>query len=87
MLEGGFNQPIKDMLRRHRGMTSEHAKTAVAWWLPQHTPKPANPYSFVKPHHWNPPKRSHGVARDEQIGPAVYDTAFSPEDGNRTQQG
>jgi hypothetical protein len=86
VLEGAFNQPIKDMLRRHRGMTSQHAKTAVAWWLHHHTTKPADPFSFVRSHHWDPPKRSPSTP-EERIGPAVYDTAFSPEDGNGIQQG
>lgn len=32
-LEGGVNSPIRDLLRRHRGMSEEHRKRAVEWFL------------------------------------------------------
>ncbi|MCQ9384533.1 IS1249 family transposase [Brevibacterium moorei] len=87
VLEGGFNQPIKDLLRRHRGMTGTHAKTAMAWWLHMHTRNPATPFTFAKPPHWTPARRQACEALEEPIGPAAYDTHFSPEDGNGIQQG
>ncbi|MFZ4895055.1 transposase [Plantibacter sp. Mn2098] len=35
-LEGGINAPIRDLLRRHRGMTEEHRKQAAEWFLTLH---------------------------------------------------
>jgi len=36
--------------------------------------------------HWQP-RRKEPKAQQETPGPVLYDTAFSPEDGNGIQQG
>lgn len=35
-LEGGINSQIREVLRRHRGLSEEHQKRAVEWFLVLH---------------------------------------------------
>ena len=53
-IEGGINAPLKDLLRRHRGMTSAHQRRAVEWWCYLRSPYPAEPTSLIRPEHWQP---------------------------------
>lgn len=85
-LEGGVNKPIKDLLRAHRGMPEHHATRAVEWLLTSLTEHAHDPWDLVAPEHWAPPRPTPVVA-DEPIGPALYDTAYSPEDGNGIHHG
>jgi len=85
-LEGGINAGLKHLLRDHRGLSDDHAKRAVDWYLYHHTQSPKDPWTLVKPHHWQPSKKVKKVI-DEPIGPALYGTAFSYQDGNGIQQG
>lgn len=87
-LEGGMNTGIKELLRRHRGMTPHHAMIAIGWYLNTKTERPQDPWSLVTPAHWAPRQhkaRQHTTA--ESIGPALYDTSFSWDDGNGIQHG
>ncbi len=86
-IEGGVNAPIKDLLRRHRGMTSPHQRRAIEWWCQQHSPTPTPPAALIQPHHYQPPVPKHRVEQDEQIGPAAYDTGLTPEEGLWTRKG
>ncbi|MDJ0318050.1 IS256 family transposase, partial [Arthrobacter sp. H35-MC1] len=70
----------------HRGLSDDHAKRAVDWYLYHHTEAPKDPWDLVKAHHWQPKKKKQQMVH-EPIGPALYDTTFSPEDGNGIQQG
>src|SRR5699024_9554928 len=82
-LEGGVNTAAKELLRRHRGLTAEHAIKAIGWLLYFKTEHPADPWKLVTPEHWHPTnKKTAHQAQPKQIGPALYDTAFSAEDGN-----
>ena len=85
-LEGGINAGLKHLLRDHRGLSDDHAKRAVDWYLYHHTQSPKDPWTLVKPRHWQPSKKAKKVI-DEPIGPALYGTAFSYQDGNGIQQG
>ena len=53
-LEGGVNAGIKDLLRRHRGMSPDHAMVAIGWYLNTKTEHPHNPWACVSPAHWAP---------------------------------
>lgn len=87
-LEGGVNTAIKELLRQHRGLRAEHAITAVGWLLYFKTENPADPWHLVIPAHWTTNKKTRQQhAPPERIGPALYDTAFSAQDGNGIQQG
>src|SRR5699024_11600728 len=48
-LEGGVNTAAKELLRKHRGMTPEHAMTAVGWLMYVKTEHPADPWTLVTP--------------------------------------
>lgn len=85
-LEGGVNQPLKDVLRLHRGLSSEHARRAIEWKLNSLTEFPYTPTELTRPEHYNPPPRTPRT-REEPTGPAGYDTHFSWDDGNGTQHG
>lgn len=85
-LEGGINAGLKELLRHHRGLSEHHAIRAVDWYLYHHTEAPQDPWNLVKPHHWKPQKKAKPTATETGT-PALYDTAFSYEDGNGIQQG
>lgn len=84
-LEGGPNTAVKALLRNHRGLPPHHAQRAVDWLLNSLTEHPYDPWSLVRPEHLNPPPRP--LPTQEPIGPALYDTAFSWEDGAGIQHG
>ena len=86
-LEGGPNKAIKDFLRNHRGLITDHARRGIDWLLYKATHNPKNPWDFVTETHWNPPKPHTHTQPDEPIGPAEYDTGFTYEDGIKLRQG
>ena len=86
-LEGGINAGIKDLLRTHRGLTDDHARRAVDWYLYARTKDHTPPAQLVQPHHWQAPLKPRPRPVQEQIGPALYDTAFTPDEGIGTRKG
>ena len=86
-LEGGINAGIKDLLRTHRGLSDDHARRAVDWYLYTHTKDHTPPKDLVHPHHWQEPLKPRSQPSPEQIGPKVYDTAFSDEEGIGIRKG
>lgn len=86
-LEGGINAGIKNLLRAHRGLTEDHARRAVDWYLYTHTENPKAPWGLVRPTHWQPTPRRKKVVTPEPIGPAEYDTGLSAEEGLWTRKG
>lgn len=88
-LEGGPNKALKDLFRDHRGLPTEHARRAAEWKLNSLTANPRDPWSLVRPEHYNPPPARPKTTPidEEQIGPAGLDTNFSWEDGNGLQHG
>jgi len=85
-IEGGVNAPLRQMLLSHRGMRLERRKRAVEWWLQQHTETPAPVHTFIQPHHHDPNAQVQPII-EEPIGPALYDRAFSTEEGIGIQHG
>jgi len=85
-IEGGTNHPIKDLLRRHRGMTSEHQRRAVEWWCYLNSPDPRAARDLIKAEHYTPvPARQQ--QSEEPDGPAAYDTVTTAEEGLWTRTG
>lgn len=80
-LQGG----IKDLLRRHWGMTPDNATAAIGRYLNTKTQAPGDPWSLVAPTHWAPKKATSRAAETEPVGPVLYDTGFSWADGNDIQ--
>jgi hypothetical protein len=78
-IEGGTNAMLRDLLHRHRGMTEEHQRRAIEWWLLQHGAVAVEPHHLVRPEHHQPPVKAKPVP--EADGPALYDTGLSAEEG------
>jgi hypothetical protein len=55
-LEGGINAGLKDLLRAHRGLSPDHAASAIDY-LYLRTEQPRDPWHRVRPHHWQPQKK------------------------------
>ena len=85
-IEGGVNAPLRQMLLSHRGMRLARRKRAVEWWLQQHTDTPAPVHAFIEQQHYDPGVRTKPIS-EEPIGPALYDRAFSTEEGIGIQRG
>lgn len=84
-IEGGRNAGIKDLLRRHRGMTSDHQRRAVEWYCYQRSPRPAPPSSLIRPEHYKPTPTTHVIPDDPE--PRAYDTATTAEEGLWARKG
>src|SRR5699024_4137241 len=87
-LEGGINSPLKLLARNHRGMSKEHQRTAIDWWMASKTQPPADPVAPAsqrrrcKSAH---PKVSslleaEAPTRPEHAGPSRYGTAIDTTD-------
>ncbi|KAA1415003.1 IS1249 family transposase [Nocardioides humilatus] len=79
-IEGGINAQLRDMLRRHRGMTTAHQRRAVEWWLHAHAIAAPEPASLIRARHYRPRPRKT-TTPEEPIGPAGYDTGLTAEEG------
>src|SRR5690625_3117312 len=86
-LEGGVNAGIKHLLRRHRGMSENHARTAVEWYLNRLTEFPHDPWETAKNQLKTPTPTIKPEPVEERIGPAEYDTGISAEEGLWTRKG
>src|SRR5690625_3545876 len=86
-LEGGVNAGIKHLLRNHRGMSENHARTAVEWYLNTLTEFPHDPWQTAKNHLKTAAPTSKPEAVEQPLGPAEYDTGISTEDGLWTRKG
>ena len=83
-IEGGVNAPLKDLLRRHRGMPSSHQRRAADWWCYLHSPAPAPPSSLIRPKHWQP---AEPVIVEQDEIPGDYGTATTAEEGLWARKG
>ena len=84
-IEGGCNHPIKDLLRRHRGMTTDHRRRAVEWWCYLHSTRPAHPASLIRPEHYQPAQPP--TTPTEPLTPTGYDTGLNAEEGLWARKG
>ena len=84
-LEGGINAPIKELARRHRGLSLPHQRTVMDWWLYLHTEVPDDPVKIARDQRWGQDALSTAIdmithdttATTNDIGaPAEYDTAI-----------
>lgn len=83
-LEGGTNAMIKTLARAHRGLTAEHQRTVIDWWLYLHTQVPDDPVKIAGDQGWGQvalTKAQDLLAADNQTPsedgrPAIYDTAI-----------
>lgn len=76
-LEGGINAQIRHMLRHHRGMSIQHRRRAVEWFLLLRE----IPLERAHQHADEPRPRPAPQTAEEPIGPALYGTGLSAEEG------
>ncbi|MBP2436261.1 hypothetical protein [Microbacterium amylolyticum] len=73
----GLNAHIRDLLRRHRGMSEKHRRRALEWFLTLHELPLEHALDLAKP-----VEPVTGPAPDEEpIGPALYDTGLDAGEG------
>lgn len=73
----GLNAQIRDLLRRHRGMSEEHRRRGVEWFLVTRELDITEAITTTGP----VPKTTAEPRPDDQISHIVYDTGMSAEEG------
>jgi hypothetical protein len=86
-IEGGVNAQLRRILSDHRGMTEEHQRRAIEWWLYLHSDRPDPPASLIRPSHHNPNPTRPQSSDDEPLGPPRYGTGLSAEEGLHPRKG
>jgi len=79
-LEGGINSQLRDLLRRHRGMSETHRRRAVEWFLVLQQIPLEDALSLAT----TPPAATaepDPEPEDDPLGPALYDTGLDPGEG------
>lgn len=76
-LEGGINAQIRDLLRHHRGMSEDHRRRAVEWFLVLHELPLERAFSLAHP----APNPEPAAEPDKPYGPALYDNGLDPGEG------
>ncbi|MEJ1090683.1 IS1249 family transposase [Microbacterium istanbulense] len=82
-LEGGINSQIRDVLRRHRGLSEQHQKRAVEWFLALHELPLDEAIALAKP----APTPSPQTEPNETSNTAPYGTGLDPAEGLWTRSG
>lgn len=72
-----LNAQIRDLLRRHRGMSEEHRRRAVEWFLTTRELPIPNAIKTAGP----VPKTTAKPRPNDQISHIIYDTSTSAEEG------
>ena len=83
-LEGGINAGIKHLARAHRGLSAEHQRTVIDWWLYLKTQEPDDPVQIARSQKWGQDAlaKAQVLLASEDTGPAedgrpaIYDTAI-----------
>jgi len=79
----GLNSQIRHLLRHHRGMPIEHRRRAIEWFLLLHE----IPLNRAHKHARIPEPVPAPPAPEEPLGPALYDTGLTTEEGLWTRSG
>lgn len=80
-IEGGTNAQLRLILRTHRGMSDEHQKRAIEWYLYLHSEAPVPPARLIRPAHHTPPRPAARTTVEQPDGPKEYDNAATAEEG------
>ena len=86
-LEGGFNSPLKQHARLHRGRSGERQRKTIDWWLYLRIHQPQDPQEIAKKCNWgrdalskvNATTHNENKANQETGRPALYDDAIPTE--------
>jgi len=83
-IEGGINAPMRDLLKRHRGLAEHHQKRALEWWLYTRCEATVAPSAILNTRHDPTPDEPPSPDSDDSNqldSPALYDTALTAEEG------
>ena len=80
-IEGGINSPIKDLLKRHRGMPSDHQRRAIDWFCYLHSTNPKPPISFIREENYQPKETLIKPVETPDEIPGDWGTRINLEDG------
>lgn len=86
-IEGGTNAQLRLILRAHRGMSEEHQKRAIEWYLYLHSEAPVPPARLIRPEHQTPIRLPAQTAPDQPHGPEEYGKAATAEEGLWARKG
>ena len=83
-IEGGINSPMRNLLKRHRGLTEHHQKRALEWWLYTRCDATGTPSATLDARHDARPDDPVNVENndnEELDSPALYGTTLTAEEG------
>lgn len=75
-LEGGINAQIRHLLRHHRGMTIQHRRRAVEWFLLLHEIPIEHAHRHAQAHQPRPQQPT-----EQPLGPELHGTGLDPTEG------
>lgn len=76
-LEGGVNAQLRDLFRRHRGMSEEHRRRAAEWFLTLHELSIEDATQTAAP----APQKQRPTIHKDNDQPALYDTGLDASEG------
>lgn len=79
-IEGSINAQLRLLLRHHRGISEEHMRRAVEWFLYLRSEDPQAPHQLIREHHYRSQPKNPAPA-EEPIGPELYGRSTSAEEG------
>lgn len=79
-IEGGTNSQMRLLLLHHRGMTEEHQRRAIEWWLYLHSAHP-DPARVLAEHQRRPAPKQRPALTEPGPGPALYGTGLDATEG------
>ena len=79
-IEGGTNAQLRLMLRAHRGMSEDHQKRAIEWYLYLHSEQFRPPATLIEARHYNPPK-TKAIQTEQEPGPELYSKGLTADEG------
>lgn len=80
-IEGGINSPLRDLLKRHRGLSELHQKRAMEWWLYTHCATAGTPHTLITNPSPEPAEDTDPDKDDEPTSATLYDTGLAAEEG------
>lgn len=80
-IEGGINSPMRDLLKRHRGLSEHHQKRALEWWLYTHCDA-AGPVPTILNNQSAPAHAKPEPTDDDDLDTTpLYDTGLDAAEG------
>ena len=80
-IEGGTSVQLRLILRAHRGMSEDHQKRAIEWYLCPHSETPEPPQRLIRPEHQTPTRKTAQTTTGQPHGPEEYGHAATAKEG------